>query len=523
MVDSEAIGFEIVRPIESHAALVMKWRNDPDTLKVSIHQEPKVWERFWKEFRDEYFSVPDLFPLFIVCEGKKVGFLRFRNQDSPLGANRKCCEVSINIAPEDRGKGIGKVALEEVRQIAEKRGFDDLYAEVKIENAASHKLFLGAGYREIGSLEKKVEDTGETVKLKQYVDQLTSENLSPNPHVYVIAEAGSNWRMGSPERDHAMARALIDTAVESGADAVKFQTFRPDSVYVRNAGQSRYLADAGITEDISHIFEDLAMPYEMVHDLAEYCQECGIDFMSSPFSESDFQVVNKYVQRHKIASYEISHIHLIKLAAESGKPTIISTGASVEEDITWAVNTYYEHGGIDLTLLQCTAKYPAELDSMNLKVIPWLKNRYRVNVGLSDHSRDPLLAPIAAVSLGATLIEKHFTLSNDLPGPDHSFAILPHELKEMVRMIRNTEKALGAGFKGVHSCEEELRGFARRGVQAMRDIREGDVFVEGENIAILRPGNQPLGIHPKFLYDIEGKKATRAINAGVGIVHGDWK
>jgi sialic acid synthase SpsE/L-amino acid N-acyltransferase YncA len=523
MVNHEAIGFEIVRPVETHAKLVMQWRNNPEALEASFHQEKKVWEKFWNEFCDEYFSIPELSPLFVTYEGRRVGFLRFRNEEDPIDQYRKCCEVSINIAPEERGKGIGKLCLVELREVARQRGVDDLYAEVKSDNKTSHKLFLGAGYRDIGSKEKKIEDTGQLVTVQRYVDQLTAAEDSPDPHVYIIAEAGSNWRMGTPQRDHAMARALIDIAVEAGADAVKFQTFRPETVYVHNAGQSSYLSDAGMMEDISHIFADLAIPYEMIHELAEYCKKCGIEFMSSPFSKNDFRVVDQHVQRHKIASYEISHIHLIELAAASGKPTIISTGASVEEDITWAVSTYYQNGGENLTLLQCTAKYPADINSMNLQVIPWLKNRYHVNVGLSDHSRDPLLAPIAAVSLGATVIEKHFTLSNDLPGPDHSFAVLPNELKEMVRCIRETEKILGSGVKNVQKCEKELRGFARRGIQALHPISEGDVFKEGKNIAILRSGNQVLGVHPKHLCEIEGKLATRTIDAGLGIMYGDWK
>ncbi|MEM1282979.1 MAG: GNAT family N-acetyltransferase, partial [Chlamydiota bacterium] len=121
MVSRDEIGFEIVRPIESHAMLVMKWRNDPESLKASFHQEPKIWNYFWKEFNEEYFSVPELFPLFITHQGRKIGFLRFRNQNDPIDPNRKCCEVSINIAPEVRGKGIGKISLQELRKIAKKR------------------------------------------------------------------------------------------------------------------------------------------------------------------------------------------------------------------------------------------------------------------------------------------------------------------------------------------------------------------------------------------------------------------
>ena len=203
---------------------------------------------------------------------------------------------------------------------------------------------------------------------------MTTNNPLNSGHVYIIAEAGSNWRMGTPQRDLAMARALIDVAIEAGANAVKFQTYKPETVYVKNAGHSNYLAEAGIKEDILDIFSDLSMPYDMVPKLAEYCKKGGIDFMSTPFSPADFAVIDPFVSVHKIASYEISHIHLLHLAARSGKPLVLSTGASNEEDIAWAVKTFQEAGGMDLCLLQCTAKYPAPMSSLNLKTIPWLSS-----------------------------------------------------------------------------------------------------------------------------------------------------
>jgi N-acetylneuraminate synthase len=340
--------------------------------------------------------------------------------------------------------------------------------------------------------------------------------------VFIIAEAGSNWRMGTPARDRAMARALIDVAMEAGANAVKFQTYRSETVYVENAGSSDYLSEAGIKEDIRDIFADLAMPYEMLAELAEYCGRQGILFMSTPFSPEDFAAIDPFVSVHKIASYEISHPHLLRLAGASGKPTVLSTGASGEDDIAWAVDRYNEAGGTQLCLLQCTAKYPAPIESMNLKVIPWMKSRFGVTVGLSDHSRDPVLAPLAAVAMGARVVEKHYTLDNRLPGPDHSFAITPSELISMVSGIRAVEQMLGDGVKQVMAAEEELAAYARRGVQATRAIAAGDIFEEGKNIAVLRPGQQTLGIHPRHLAAIEGRPAQRTIGVGEGLRIGDW-
>ncbi len=340
--------------------------------------------------------------------------------------------------------------------------------------------------------------------------------------IFIIAEAGSNWRMGTPARDRRMARALIDVAVRAGADAVKFQTYRADTVYVPNAGSSDYLSHNGIRESIIDIFKDLAMPYEMVPELADYCRHQKIEFMSSVFSLEDFKAVDPYVKRHKIASYEITHPHLLEAAARSGKPAILSTGASTFEEIDWAVDLYKKKGGKNLSLMQCTARYPAPLSALNLNVIPELIKRYKLPVGLSDHSRDPIIGTVAAVALGATLIEKHYTLNNQLPGPDHAFAVTAEELTQLVRSARQCEETLGHGRKEILPEEKELWSYAQRGVQAIRAIAKGDVFAEGVNIAVLRPGKRKKGIHPKYLGQIEGRKAKGPIVLGDGVQKKDF-
>ena len=205
------------------------------------------------------------------------------------------------------------------------------------------------------------------------------------------------------------------------------------------------------------------------------------------------------------------------MAARSGKPLILSTGASGEDDISWAVDTYRAEGGRDLCLMQCTASYPAPQDNLNLRAVPWLKRRFGAATGLSDHSRDPSTAPTAAVALGARVIEKHFTLDNNLPGPDHSFALEPDELNKLVHGVRLAEQSLGDGVKRVLAEEHELAAYARRGLQALTPIIKGDVLREGTNFAILRPGQRVLGAHPRYLDRIEGKKAGRDIDPGDGL------
>ena len=337
------------------------------------------------------------------------------------------------------------------------------------------------------------------------------------PSVFVIAEAGSNWRMGSSERDLEMARRLIDVAAEAEADAIKFQTYRASTVYVENAGTSEYLVAGGEERSINDIFEDLEMPYDMISMLAEYARGSGLEFMSTPFSLDDFAAVDPYVSRHKIASYEICHVRLIQAAARAGKPIIMSTGAALPDDIEFGVGTARQAGARDITLLQCTASYPAPTESLNLRVIPWLMNRFDVAAGLSDHSVDPVLAPTVAVALGATVVEKHFTLDRRLPGPDHPFALEPDELRRMVRAIRSATVALGKPTKEITEAEGELRTFAVRAIHAIRPIKAGEALVEGENMGLLRPGARTPGLHPRYLETISGRRASRDVAAGEGI------
>lgn len=521
MVSLPAISFETCRPLEAHARQVMAWRNDPTTLSVSFHREPKQWDLFWPEYRDVYCGVAgSLAPVFALADGRRVGFLRFQPAPHPQNLAGRTVDISVNLDPQARGRGLGTEVLKAAMTYLAGRGVDCIYAEVRSGNEASLKVFTKAGFSPIGAAEKTIADTGETCTIERFTTELTADFWRKRP-VYVIAEAGSNWRSAGDRNDTAQARSLIDVAVKAGADAVKFQVYRANQVYVANAGQVDYLSDAGITEDIIATFENLAMPYEMISELAAYCAERGIDFMSTPFSPADFAAIDPFVAVHKIASYEISHVHLIKLAARSGKPLVLSTGASNAEDIAWAVDTYRGEGGRDLCLLQCTAKYPAPIDSLNLRTIPWLRERFGVAAGLSDHGSDPATGPAVAVALGARVIEKHFTLDKNLPGPDHAFALEPSELEQLVSAVRAAEQSLGDGIKQVLPDERELAAYARRGLQATADIAVGDLLRENVNFAVLRPGKQSLGCHSRHLERFENRRINRAVRVGEGLRPGD--
>ena len=341
--------------------------------------------------------------------------------------------------------------------------------------------------------------------------------FSDKKHVFIIAEAGSNWKCGTYEEDLKRAKELITVASNAGADAVKFQTYKAETIYVTDAGKSNYLSKHGINQGINEIFENLSMQYEMIPELAKFCKKMGIMFMSTPFSVRDAREVDPHVQIHKIASFEINHVRLLEFLAKTGKPLLISTGASTYEEIDFAIQLVKNDGNDKLGLLQCTSTYPAPIKSLNLGVIPVLKSKYNVTVGLSDHSMDPVIAPILSVGLGATIIEKHFTLDRNLPGPDHPFALIPSELELMIKSVRKAEDAMGSGIKEVLNEEFELRRFSTRALQATKNITKGEIFREGRNFDVLRPGNRIRGLDARFLMAVEGKKATRNINSGDGI------
>ena len=256
----------------------------------------------------------------------------------------------------------------------------------------------------------------------------------------------------------------------------------------------------------------------MIPELSDFCKKENIMFMSTPFSINDAKQVDPYVEIHKIASFEINHVRLLEFLAKIKKPILISTGASTYDEIDFAVNLIKQNGNNMIGLFQCTSKYPAPIEELNLNVIPKMKSRYNLPIGLSDHSMDPLIGPITAIGLGATFIEKHFTLDRNLPGPDHPFALVPSELELMIKSIRKADKAKGTGEKQILEIENELRNAGTRAIQAIKNIKKGEILQEGVNFEILRPGNRTRGLEPRFLNEMNGKKATKDISLGEGIL-----
>ena len=337
-------------------------------------------------------------------------------------------------------------------------------------------------------------------------------------HTFVIAEAGSNWKCGTYDEDLEQARKLIKIASDAGADAVKFQTFRSSTIYAKDAGKSEYLSKLGIKADINELFDYLSMPYEMIPELSIYCKQLNLEFMSSAFSVDDAKIIDPFVNVHKIASFELNHVRLLEFLAKTNKPIILSTGASTYSEIDFAVNLLKKHGNENFILMQCTSKYPCPIESLNLSVIPNLKSKYNCTVGFSDHSEDPIISPLLAIGYGVTLIEKHFTLDKNLKGPDHKVSLSPEELSMMIKSIRKADLSKGNGHKEILSVEKELHNFACRSLQAIKPINKGDILIEGKNFEVLRPGTRKRGLDAKFLEKIIGKKSTKDINIGDGIV-----
>jgi N,N'-diacetyllegionaminate synthase len=259
------------------------------------------------------------------------------------------------------------------------------------------------------------------------------------------------------------------------------------------------------------------MPYKMIPELSDYCKKKNISFMSTPFSVEDAKQIDPFVTIHKVASYEINHVKLLEYLATTKKPILLSTGATTYDEIDFAIKLLQEKNVESIGILQCTAKYPADIETLNLNVIPKFREKYRLPIGLSDHSLDPVVGPIMAIGLGATFIEKHFTLNKNLPGPDHSFALEPHELEVMIKAIRNADSAKGNKEKEILEEEEELHKFATRSIQAINPIKRGDILQEGINFEILRPGEQIRGLDARFLTKVEGKRSTKDIEIGDGI------
>jgi N,N'-diacetyllegionaminate synthase len=320
---------------------------------------------------------------------------------------------------------------------------------------------------------------------------------------YVIAEAGANHN-----RDLGVARELIDVAADSGADAVKFQTYSGASLYSSKAPRFEYLDDDRSPQDL---LEDISLPRDWQAKLAEHARDRGIHFFSTPFDHDAVdQLAELGVPVMKIASFEIVDLPLIRKSAATGIPLILSTGMAVYGEIEDALRAVAGEGNGRAALLRCASVYPAPPEIMNLRAMETMRDAFGVPVGLSDHTTG-ISVPTAGAALGMDLLEKHFTLSRDMEGPDHPFALEPGELKAMVAAVREVETALGNGrLEGPSEAEaKEMYTLARRSLVAVGDIPAGTEITR-EMLTTKRPG---YGIPPKQLELVIGRVARVDIEA----------
>ena len=323
----------------------------------------------------------------------------------------------------------------------------------------------------------------------------------------IIAEAGVNHN-GSIE----LAKQLVDKAAVAGADYIKFQTFRTENLVAKSACLASYQKKNILASDNSQfqMLKKLELSPAQHEELIDYCKNKGIRFFSTAFDLDSIDYLHSLdLGLWKIPSGEVTNYPFLKRIAGFNQKTILSTGMCSIQDVRNAVEALYKNGlsKENLILLHCNTEYPTPFEDVNLKAMDTLKKEFGVEVGYSDHTRG-IEIPIAAVALGATVIEKHFTLDRNMEGPDHKASLEPEELKAMVSAIRNIEQALGDGVKRVTESEKGNIAVARKSIVAARDIRKGEIFDEN-NLTVKRPGT---GLSPMHWEDVLGQTAKRDFN-----------
>lgn len=319
--------------------------------------------------------------------------------------------------------------------------------------------------------------------------------------VYIIAEAGDNHN-----GDFNTALKLVDVAKSAGADCVKFQTFVTEEIISKYAEMAEYQKkNTGKEESQFEMVKRIELSFDEFRKIKEYCDRVGIQFLSTPFDLKSVDFLNELgVPFFKIPSGEITNYpYLIKIA-HTGKPVVMSTGMCEPDEILAAINVLEKNGSGEITLLHCNTEYPTPLKDVNLYAMRTMKKMFGKKVGYSDHTKG-IEVPVAAVALGACVIEKHFTLDKNMPGPDHKASLEPDELGRMVKNIRNIEIALGDGVKRVSESERKNIAIARKSIVARRNIQEGEILTE-ENLAVKRPGT---GINPMQWMEVLGTRAVR--------------
>lgn len=318
--------------------------------------------------------------------------------------------------------------------------------------------------------------------------------------VYIIAEAGVNHN-GSFD----LACKLVDAAKEAGVDCIKFQTFKSENLVSRTAQKAEYQKEMTGDSSQRDMLKKLELSFSDFSRLKAYCEKKEICFLSTPFDFDSIDFLNSIdMPFWKIPSGEVTNLPYLLALAKTGKPVVMSTGMCTLQEIRDAIDVLNENGIKEIKLLHCNTEYPTPFEDVNLKAMETMRKEFHLEVGYSDHTKG-IEVPVAAVALGATIIEKHFTLDRNMEGPDHKASLEPQELTEMVKCIRNIEKAIGTGEKTPSPSEKKNIAVARKSIVAKTKIKTGDVFTE-QNITAKRPGT---GLSPMKWFDVLGKTALR--------------
>lgn len=326
--------------------------------------------------------------------------------------------------------------------------------------------------------------------------------------VFIIAEAGVNHN-----GDKTIAYKLIDAAKDAGANAVKFQTFKAEKIISRHTNMATYQREnVGREESQLSMVKSLELSYDDFNELKAYCDEKGIIFLSSPFDEDSIDFLENLVPYYKIPSGEIVNKPYLQRVASKHKPMIMSTGMATLSDVEKALGDIYSvDKDAEIYLLHCTTNYPTPYEEVNLKAMITLKEAFKLPVGYSDHTNG-IEIPVAAVALGACIIEKHFTLDRNMQGPDHKASLEPDDFKSMVRAIRNVEDALGNGIKRPTKSEDEIKNVVRKKLVAVRDMKKGQI-IELADVTLKRVN---VGLSADFLDIIIGKRLIKGIREDEG-------
>ena len=318
--------------------------------------------------------------------------------------------------------------------------------------------------------------------------------------VYIIAEAGVNHK-----GDINLAYKLVDAAKAAGVDCIKFQTFKSENLVSHTAQKAEYQKAATGDSSQQDMLKQLELSFGEFVSLKEYCDRKGICFLSTPFDFESIEFLNSIEMPFwKIPSGEVTNYPYLVALAKTGKPVVMSTGMCEMREIEDAIAVLRENGASDIKLLHCNTEYPTPYEDVNLRAMKTLRDAFGVEVGYSDHTKG-IEVPIAAVAMGASVIEKHFTLDRNMEGPDHKASLEPQELKQMVDSIRHIEAALGSGDKKPSPSEKKNMAVARKSIVAAARIKAGDILTE-ENITVKRPGN---GICPMRWKEVLGTRAVR--------------